>query len=237
MSYKNNYISVVIVAAGMGKRMKSNINKQYLLLKNNPILSYTIDKFENNNYIDEIIVVTREEEIDYCKTNIIEKYEFKKVKNVIAGGKERQDSVYNGLINVSSNCNIVLIHDGARPFIKNNEINNIIEKTLISDACVIGVKVKDTIKIVDNENNIIDTPNRDNLWAVHTPQSFSYELILKAHEKCKKEGMIATDDSMLVEKLGVKVKMIEGSYDNIKITTPEDLDIAESILDKSSYNK
>ena len=232
MSYKDNFISVVIVAAGLGKRMKSDINKQYLLLKDKPIVAHTIEKFEHNEYIDEIIVVTKEDEIEYCRVNVVEKYDLKKVKNIISGGNERQDSVYNGLKNCSENTKVVLIHDGVRPFIKDQEITDIVEETLDISACVTGVRVKDTIKVVDDKNNIIDTPNRENLWAVHTPQSFLYDIILEAHTKCKEEGWIVTDDSMLVEKLGVKVKMIEGSYDNIKITSPEDLYVAESILEK-----
>lgn len=234
MSYKENYISVIIVAAGMGKRMKSNINKQYLLLKEKPIVAYTIEKFENNKHVDEIVVVTREEEMDYCRVNVVEKYNFKKVREIIAGGEERQDSVYNGLKSINKNSKIVLIHDGVRPFIKDIEINEIIKQTINYKACVTGVKVKDTIKVIDGENNIVDTPDRSTLWAVHTPQAFSYELILDAHKKCKQEKLLVTDDSMLVEKLGFKVKMLEGSYDNIKITTPEDLYIAESILNKEN---
>lgn len=230
MSYKDKFISAVIVAAGMGKRMKSEINKQYLLLDEKPILSYTIEIFEKNQYVDEIIIVTREEEIEYCRINVVDKYNLKKVKKIVIGESERQDSVYNGLKTCNKNTDVVLIHDGVRPFIKDKEIDKIILETLEHDACVTGVRVKDTIKVVDDDNNIIDTPNRESLWAVHTPQSFDYKLILNAHEKCKEKKWIVTDDSSLVEKLDVKVKMIEGSYDNIKITTPEDLRIAESIL-------
>lgn len=232
MSYEGKKISVVIAAAGMGKRMKSKVNKQYLLLKEKPIVSHTIEVFEKNKYVDEIIVVTREEEVNYCKVNVVDKYNFKKVKEVVRGGVERQDSVYNGLKICDKNTDVVLIHDGARPFIKDEEIKEIIVKTIKHDACVIGVRVKDTIKVVDGENNIVDTPNRENLWAVHTPQSFDYNLIVNAHEKCNEEKWIVTDDSSLVEKLGVKVKMIEGSYNNIKITTQEDLRFAESILNE-----
>lgn len=232
MGYKDNFVSVIIVAAGLGKRMKSNINKQYILLKDKPIVARTIEKFEQNECIDEIIIVTKEDEVDYCKINIVKKYDFKKVKDIVVGGKQRQDSVYNGLQSCSEDSKVVLIHDGVRPFIKNQEITDIIKQTLESRACVTGVRVKDTIKVVDSDNNIIDTPNRENLWAVHTPQSFLYDIILDAHEKCKSEGWNVTDDSMLVEKVGIKVKMIEGSYDNIKITSPEDLYVAESILEK-----
>lgn len=234
MDIKEEFVSVVIVAAGLGKRMKANINKQYLLLKDKPILAYTIEKFENNENIDEIIIVTKEDEKEYCKTKVIDLYGFRKVKALVTGGQERQDSVYNGLRACDPQTKMVLIHDGVRPFIKNEEIDSMIEETFKVSACVTGVRVKDTIKVVDSERNIIDTPKRDNLWAVHTPQSFSYKLILEAHAKYKKENWSATDDSMLIEKLGIKVKMIEGSYDNIKITTPEDLIIAEGILDKNN---
>lgn len=236
LSYNDNFISVVIVAAGLGRRMKANINKQYLLLKDKPIVAHTIEKFEHNEYIDEIIVVTREDEIEYCRKFVVDKYNFKKVKMILGGGNERQDSVYNGLKNCSSDTNVVLIHDGVRPFIKTEEIEETIKETLKNNAAVIGVKVKDTIKVVDNENIIIDTPKRETLFAVHTPQAFKYGLIMDAHITCKKENWTVTDDSSLVEKLGIKVKMIEGSYDNIKITSPEDLYVAESILERESRN-
>ncbi|WP_352419807.1 2-C-methyl-D-erythritol 4-phosphate cytidylyltransferase [Proteiniborus sp.] len=230
MSYNGRYISVVIAASGMGKRMNSNINKQYLLLREKPILAYTIEKFDNNEYIDEIVIVAREEEKEYCFNEVIKKYAFGKVTNIVGGGAERQDSVYKGLLAVNSLCNIVLIHDGVRPFVRNEDIINSIDGAANYNACVIGVPVKDTIKIVDAKKDIIDTPERRYLWAVQTPQSFSYELILKAYKEAMQKKIIATDDSMLVEKLGHRVKIIEGSYSNIKITTPEDLKIAELLL-------
>lgn len=230
MAYNRSFISVIIAAAGMGKRMGAEINKQYLVLRDKPILAHTIKKFEDNQYIDEIIVVTRDEEKEYCKTEIINKYSFKKVTHLLAGGEERQDSVYNGLKLVNKQCKIVLIHDGVRPFIKDEEITECIETVIRYEACVIGVPVKDTIKVIDNDNNIINTPIRDTLWAVHTPQAFTYELINRAYENAKKHSYTATDDSMLVEKLGHKVKMIKGSFENIKITTPEDLKVAELLI-------
>ncbi len=230
LAYNGRYISVVLAASGMGKRMNSNINKQYLLLKEKPILAYTIEKFDNNEYIDEIVVVAREEEKEYCIREVVKKYDFRKVTNVVGGGAERQDSVYKGLLAVNSLCSIVLIHDGVRPFIRNKDIFNSIDGVIKYNACVIGTPVKDTIKMVDMDKDIIDTPNRNNLWSVQTPQSFSYKLILKAYEEAIQKKLIATDDSMLVEKLGYKVKMIEGSYSNIKITTPEDLKFAELLL-------
>ena len=230
MAYDNNFISVIIVAAGMGKRMGAKINKQFLLLRDKPILAHTVQKFDNNEYVDEIIIVARNEEKEYCKKEIVDKYSFKKVFQIVAGGVERQTSVYNGLMAVNKKSNIVLVHDGVRPFIRDEEITECIKTTIKYEACVIGVPVKDTIKVVNKDNNITETPARDKLWAVHTPQAFTYELIIKAYENAKKHSFTSTDDSMLVEKLGYRVKMIKGSYENIKITTPEDLKIAEAFL-------
>lgn len=230
MSYNGNFISVVIAASGMGKRMNSNINKQYLLLKGKPILAHTIDKFEKNKYIDEIIVVAREEEREYCVKEVVKKYGFSKVINVVSGGDERQDSVYEGLKAVNNSCSLVLIHDGVRPFIRDLDILNSIDAGIKYGSCVIGTPVKDTIKIINSNKDIESTPDRRTLWAVQTPQTFSYELILKAYEYARNDGFIGTDDSMLVERLGHKVKIIKGSYANIKITTPEDLKLAELLV-------
>ncbi|MTI48366.1 2-C-methyl-D-erythritol 4-phosphate cytidylyltransferase [Sporosalibacterium faouarense] len=234
MGFKDKYISVVIPAAGMGKRMNSNINKQFMLINDKPVLGHTIEKFCKEDIIDDIVVVVREDEIDLCKEMVIDKYDLKKVSKVIAGGKERQDSVYNGIRSVSEKTDIILIHDGARPFVNNKIISSSIKNTLEYKACVVGVPVKDTIKTVDINNNVLSTPDRDKLWAVQTPQSFDYNLLIKAYNKAKEIGYNATDDSMLVEKLGHNVKMIMGSYDNIKITTPEDLPLGEMILRKQS---
>lgn len=230
MSYNGKYISVVLPASGIGKRMKSNVNKQFILLREKPILAYTIEKFDNNEYIDEIIVVTREEEKEYCLNEIVKKYNFRKVTNIVGGGAERQDSVYKGLLAVNSSCDIVLIHDGVRPFVRDEDIINSIDGVLKYKACVIGTPVKDTIKKVNVEGDIVETPARSTLWTVQTPQSFYYDIVLKAYDEAIKNKIMGTDDSMLVEKLGYKVRIIEGSYSNIKITTPEDLKLAELLL-------
>ncbi len=230
MSYKGKFVSVIIPAAGLGKRMQYKENKMYILVKEKPILSYTIEKFNTCEYVDEIIIVTRKDELDYCKNKIVNENNFYKVKKVVEGGKERQDSVYNGIASIDKKCDIVLVHDGARPFVKEQTIFNSIEGAIENEACVVGVPVKDTIKIVDKSDIVAGTPERSSLWAVQTPQAFSYELIVRAYENARKERIIATDDSMLVEQLGYKVKMILGSYENIKITTPEDLKMAEIFL-------
>lgn len=220
---------VIIPAAGMGSRMQCNINKQYILLNDKPILVHTLEKFENCELIDAIILVVKGDEIEYCKENIVNRYGFRKVLKIVDGGKERQDSVYNG-INAIEECDVVLVHDGARPFIKDEIIEDSINGAIKYDACVVGVPLKDTVKVVDNDNNIINTPDRRFLWAVQTPQSFKYEIIKKAYDIAYENNISGTDDSMLVENLGIKVKMIMGDYNNIKITTKEDLNFAEAIL-------
>ena len=221
--------SVVIVSAGRGSRMKADINKQFLKLKGKEVIAHTIDKFYNNKNIDEIVVVVKEDEADFFRRNIIDKYGYKNIK-IAFGGKERQDSVFNGLKAVNERCDIVLIHDGARPFVTDEIIKNSIECAKKNKCVIVGVPVKDTIKIINKDNEVCDTPNRSTLWSIQTPQVFEYSSIIKAHQRAKEENYYGTDDSMLMEHFGYNVKVVEGSYNNIKITTPEDLKIGEEIL-------
>lgn len=220
---------VVIVAAGTGSRMKKDINKQFIKLKNKEIVAHTIEKFYNSENIDDIVVVIREDEEEYFNKNIKEKYGFTNIK-VAHGGNERQDSVFNGIKMLKKECDVVLIHDGARPFVTDDIIKRSINKANEHNAIVVGVKVKDTIKVVSDNGNIVDTPNRSYLWAVQTPQVFKYDIITKAYEDACNNNYYGTDDAMLVERIGYNVKMIEGSYNNIKITTQEDLEFGEQIL-------
>ena len=220
---------VVIVAAGTGSRMNMGINKQFIKLEGKEIIYYTIEKFYRNENIEDIVVVVKEEEAEFFRKKILDKYNFKNIK-IAYGGKERQDSVYNGLKSLDKNCDIVLIHDGARPFVSDKIINKSIEEARENKAIVVGVPVKDTIKVIDNDNNIVDTPNRSLLWAVQTPQTFDYNLLIKSYEDAFKDNFYGTDDAMLVERIGYKVKMVEGSYNNIKITTQEDLNLGNQIL-------
>lgn len=222
---------VVIVAAGSGSRMKRDINKQFIKLDGKEIIAYTIEKFYKSEDIGDIVIVIKENEEKYFIENIINKYGFDNIK-LAYGGKERQDSVYNGIKKLNRNCEIVLIHDGARPFVNEDIIKNSIEEAKENNAVVVGVPVKDTIKVVDSDGNIVDTPNRSLLWSVQTPQSFKYEIITKAYEYAYSNDYYGTDDAMLVEHIGYNVKMIEGSYDNIKITTEEDLHFGIQILNK-----
>lgn len=219
----------IILAAGQGKRMKTKVNKQFLTLAGKPVLYHTIKAFSDNENVDDIIVLCAEENIDYCRKHIIEKYDFKKVKALVKGGKERQDSVYNGLKSIDT-CDIVLIHDGARPFVTEKIINDGIENAKKYGACTCGVKSKDTIKIKDKEGFAKETLNRENTFIVQTPQCFKYDIILHCHEELKKTKFEVTDDAMIVEKFNKKVYLYEGSYLNIKLTTPEDMIVGENIL-------
>lgn len=224
-------VSAVIVAGGKGERMGYDIPKQYIDINGREILSITLDVFESCESIDEIILVVPENYIDFCIKNIVEKYCFKKVKKIVKGGCSRQESVYNGLLNCNPHCEVVVIHDGVRPFINKNIIEKSIEGAKKYEACAVGVYVKDTIKTIDDEKFIVSTLKRDELIAIQTPQTFKYDLILKSHEYARKNNINATDDCALVERKGYKVKIIEGSYFNIKITTVEDIVIAKAIYD------
>ena len=230
-----NKITAIVLAAGSGSRMKSKTKKQFMEIKGKPVIWYSLFEFEKSR-VDEIILVTGKEDIDYCKKEIVEKYYLKKIKNVVAGGSERYESVYNGLKEVTGN--IVLIHDGARPLINNEIIERSIEGTIKSDACVVGVPVKDTIKRANKEGYIIDTPNRSELWITQTPQSFKTDLVKMAYKKMKEElekgntTLNITDDAMVVEEFTTnQVRFVQGDYKNIKVTTPEDIDIAELFIE------
>lgn len=224
--------AAIVLAAGSGKRMGTAVHKQYLLIKDKPVLYYTLRAFEDSE-VDDIVLVTGADEIDYCCRNIVEQYRFTKVCAVIAGGKERYDSVYEGLKALTgSGCEYVLIHDGARPLISVEMINANIDCVINEEACITAVPVKDTIKVSDAHGYVADTPKRSSLWQIQTPQSFLYTLVLEAYQK-RAEAMdeTVTDDAMVVEKYtSHPVRLLKGDYRNIKITTPEDLLIAEAFL-------
>lgn len=222
-------IVAIIPAAGQGKRMKSKLNKQYLTLIDKPVLVHTLDTFQNNELITEIIVVAREDELEFCRQEVVDKYGFDKVKKVIAGGSTRQESVYNGL-QASKVVDYVVIHDGARPLLTGEVLQKAIRQAREHKAVGVAVPVKDTIKVIDEGKFVKQTPARDKLWAIQTPQIFTYDLILRAYEQARRQGVQGTDSSMLVEKLGEPVKLVKGSYENLKVTTPEDLVIAEAII-------
>ncbi|MBU3088951.1 2-C-methyl-D-erythritol 4-phosphate cytidylyltransferase [Clostridium gasigenes] len=221
-------VSAIILAGGRGKRMGSEISKQYIEIKGKPILYYTLKKFIDCKSIDSITLVLPEDEIEYCRREILVRYSLN-IDNIVAGGKERQDSVCNGLESMI-NTNIVLIHDGARPFVSNKIIEQGIKFAKLYGAAAPGVTPKDTIKIKNKESFSVDTPNRENLVAIQTPQVFDFNTILECHKKIKKDNVVVTDDTMVVELYGNKVYLYDGDYTNIKVTTPEDLILAERLV-------
>lgn len=228
--------SAIVLAAGRGKRMNSNVQKQYMMLLEKPVLYYSLKAFEES-FVDEIILVTGKEEIEYCRTEIVEKYEFCKVKKIVAGGKERYHSVLKG-IEACELCDYLFIHDGARPLITETILSRSLLAVKEYGACAVGVKVKDTIKIEDGNGFIRETPNRNYLWNIQTPQTFAFTEIREAYEKLAaneasllEQGIAVTDDTMVYQYFfDKKVRLVEGSYENIKITTPEDLKTAELFL-------
>ena len=223
-------ISAIILAGGMGKRMGAPVSKQFIEIKGKPIIYYTIKKFSENKKIDNIVVVLSKDEVGYFKENILEKYNLK-VDNIVIGGTERQDSVYNGLKSLEdTNTDIVLIHDGARPFISDRIIDDGIKFAQVYGACAPGVMPKDTIKIKNESNFSVSTPDRGSLVAIQTPQVFKFNEILECHEKIKINNIVVTDDTMVAEKFGYSVYLYDGEYTNIKVTTPEDLILGEKLI-------
>ena len=224
--------TAIVLAAGQGKRMGTKVQKQYLEIKGKPVLYYSLKVFEQSELIDEIILVVGENQREYCEKEIVSKYEISKVTKIVQGGAERYHSVWSGLQEIDAGY--VFIHDGARPFLNEEILHRVYDEVLFHKACVVGMPVKDTIKIADAEGYADMTPDRSMLWQIQTPQVFETSLIKEAYKKLMQSDTIkVTDDAMVVEqKLGGKVKLVFGSYENIKITTPEDLEIAEIFLKK-----
>lgn len=227
------HITAIVLAAGKGSRMQSEIPKQYMNIDGKPVLYYSLKAFEES-LVDDIILVTSEDSVSYCKNEIVEKYDICKVKAIIAGGEERYLSVKKGLMSADK-ADYVLIHDAARPCLTMDIIKRSIEEVQITGACTVGVPVKDTIKLVDDDCFGLDTPPRNRLWQIQTPQSFLYRDILEAYRILEASGDTdITDDTMIIERyLDKKVKVIQGDYCNIKITTTEDLSVVENFFKKN----
>lgn len=233
MSEKN---IAIVLAAGQGKRMKSDVHKQYLSVGDKPVLFYCLKTLEDS-FMDEVLLVVGDGEEDYCRKEIVERYGFKKINKIIPGGKERYHSVWNGIKEIGE-CGYLFIHDGARPFLDEASLKRALSGVKETGACVVGMPVKDTIKIADENGFSKETPRRDTVWMIQTPQVFAFDLIRRAYGKLieeedllKERGILITDDAMVVEYFtDTAVKLTEGSYRNIKITTPEDLRIAEAFL-------
>ena len=222
-------VTAIIAAAGQGKRMAKGINKAFILLNNRPILAHTLDVFEACAGINDIIVVVGADDIQQTRT-IINTYGYRKIKEVVPGGAERQHSIANALKEIPVNTQLVLIHDGARPLVTQKLVMEVLLASNETGAAIVAVPVKDTIKIGNKEGFVLETPDRTNLWAVQTPQVFKRDIIEEAYRQAEQAAVVATDDAGLVERIGVKVRLIMGDYNNLKVTTPEDLVVAETII-------
>lgn len=221
-------VTAVIVAGGKGTRMGAAVNKAFLKLCGKEVIARTVEAFEKNGLIDEIIVVTGAEDIERA-SEILKKYS--KVSAIVEGGRERQQSVYNGIKAASGS--IIAIHDGARALISQREINSVIEDCIKYGAAALGVPCKDTLKSADGSGFISGTIDRSRTYQIQTPQVFKAEIIKKLHSQAELDGLQVTDDCAVAERYGVKVKITEGSYDNLKLTTPEDMAVGEIILRRS----
>ncbi len=228
--------AAIIPAAGAGIRMKAGMAKQYLSINDSPILALTLEKFQNCPAIDSIILVVPEKDISYCKDEIVLKFGFDKVEKIVMGGEQRHDSVRLGIEATNGRYDLICIHDGVRPFIKSAFIEKMLKLAYKERAVIAAIPSKDTVKEVGEAGFVKKTYNRDLVWLVQTPQIFRYKDISEAHKLAnEQEWNNITDDAFLLEKMGVQVKVITGSENNIKITTPGDLEISKYIQEKLSY--
>lgn len=223
------FVSVIIAAAGNSTRYGTGKSKQFLILDNTPVLIKSIQAFEEIDDVKEIIITARKQDFDIIE-DFIAQYGVRKVKRIVEGGATRQDSIYAAVEKVDEEADLIAVHDGARPLIKRKVIESVIQKADEVDAAACAVPVKDTIKIIDSSGKIVTTPERDSLRAVQTPQVFRLSLYKEAIEKAVSDGKQYTDDCQLVESMGYPVYLVDGDYENIKITTPDDLLVAEKFL-------
>lgn len=227
-------IMAVVPAAGRGVRTGPGIKKLFRPLAGKPVLAYCLVTFEKCFFIDGIILVVAGEDQDYCYQEIVRKFNLTKVVKIVTGGEYRQDSVFRGLEALADHVEVVIVHDGARPLVTESLIFKVVEAVRVYGAASLAVPLKDTLKKTDEQCFVTSTLPRDQLWLVQTPQAFSYPLLFDAHLKARESGLVSTDDASLVEAVGLSVKLIQGSYENIKITTEEDFLIAESFLKRRS---
>ncbi len=209
---------------------RHHTKKPYLELLGKPILTHTIGVFDRSAVVDTIFVIVDETDFDACRSIVIEPYDFQKVAALVPGGETRQDSVFNGLKMLPDDTDFVVVHDGVRPFVTDEMIFTCLEAAADWGTAVVAVPIKDTIKITDRDGFVVDTPDRSQFWAVQTPQVFRRDLLLEAHQHAQRKQIQLTDDAALVEQLGLQVKCVVGSYGNLKITTPEDLIVAEVLM-------
>jgi 2-C-methyl-D-erythritol 4-phosphate cytidylyltransferase len=226
----------IVLAGGAGKRMGSSTNKQFLLLDNRPIIVHALQVFEECKPVDGVYLVVNQKDLPVIQEEILETYKFSKILKLVIGGRLRQDSVRNGLEAIEDPCDIVIIHDAARPFVSPAFVEKSIFLMEMFDAIIPAIPVRDTIKVISKEGFVQKTLERDSLWQIQTPQTFKYQLIMKAYREGMAKKLYGTDDAAFIEYLGKKVKVIEGSPYNLKITTPEDLVIAKGILSQLKGN-
>ncbi len=226
----------IVLAGGVGKRMGFSTSKQFLLLDNKPILAHTLQVFQDCKPVDGVYLVVNHRDLPTIQEEILETYHFSKIMKLVIGGRLRQDSVWNGLEAIDESCDVVIVHDAARPFISPAFVEKSIVLMEMFDAVVPAIPARDTIKVISKEGFVVKTLERDSLWHIQTPQTFKYDLIAKAYREGMAKKLCGYDDSAFIEHLGKKVKVVEGSPYNIKITTPEDLLIARGILTQLKGN-
>lgn len=240
--------TAIVLLAGQGKRIGASVQKQYIELNGKPVIYYTLKAFQESEVIDDIVLVVGKGQIPYVSDEIVRKYHFTKVDAIVEGGKERYDSVWQGLkviadreegLVAAGQGGYVFIHDGARLFVNEDILKRGYETVDEFGACVAGMPSKDTVKLIDDNGFAVNTPERKYVWVVQTPQIFKTSLIIEAYSRLMREECInVTDDAMVVEQvMGMPVKLFEGSYENIKITTPDDLEIAEAFLNEKKNGK
>jgi len=222
----------IIPAGGSGKRMQDTISKQYLLLDRIPVLVHTLKIFQESHKIDEIFLVVPADDVEFARRNIVEKYGILKVTRILEGGKERQDSVRNGINSVRDDHGIVVVHDAVRPLITEDLIDIVINEAVQYGAVTVAAPARDTVKSVDDDGWVIETLERNRLWLIQTPQAFKRDIIKKAYDAAYQNNFYGTDDASLVERIGMRVKIITGSYSNIKLTTKDDILLAEFLIKK-----
>ncbi|MFQ5903208.1 MAG: 2-C-methyl-D-erythritol 4-phosphate cytidylyltransferase [Candidatus Binatia bacterium] len=224
-------VNALVVAAGGGKRIGSDISKPFLPVGNRPLILHTLSRFAESQTVRKVVLLTAGKEVSRCRDLIRSDSQLSSLECVLwSGGPRRQDSVSLGLAQLDADCEVVVIHDGVRPFVSSRLIDRCVEVAFREGAVVVGVPVRDTIKVISADRHVRETPMRDSLWEIQTPQVFRIEIIREAYHRAAQQGTEATDDAMLVERLGKSVTLLEGHTTNIKITVPEDLLFAEALL-------
>jgi len=225
------FTSVIIPAAGFGERMGATIGKQFLMVNDKPILVHTLERFERSTDIQEIVLATQRSSFPIIE-EIRQKYSLSKLQSPVEGGQRRQDSIANALKQIDARAEIIVVHDAVRPFVHLKEISQSIETARFFGASIVAVRAKDTMKLASTDGRVERTLNRSSLWSVQTPQTFQRKILVDAYEFAEKHNIVATDDSFLVEQIGISPIIVEGSYENIKITTPDDLLLAELLFNR-----